>query len=182
MNRTLTHRRSLAVALGGAVAALVVAGCGGGNGSSSNATAAGPASQSVTTHTGKVGTYLTDGAGRSLYQFSADKGTTSTCTGGCAKEWMPFTASGKPAAAGGVNAAKIGTTVRDGGQRQVTYAGHPLYYFAGDSTAGQTSGQGLDDFGGVWSVVTPAGTAVAAGPGSTSSGSPDYGNGGGYGG
>ncbi|MFL6138484.1 MAG: hypothetical protein ACJ74O_11860 [Frankiaceae bacterium] len=175
-------RRSAAVALGGGAAALVLAACGGGSTGSAGAgggTAA-AGQPAVTTTTGSGGSYLTDGSGRALYVFSADKGTTSMCTGGCAQEWMPFTAGAAPKAAGAVVAGKVGTTTRDGGQRQVVYAGHPLYYFAGDQKPGQASGQGLTDFGGTWTLVSPSGTVVAAAApsGSGSSG----GSYGGYGG
>jgi predicted lipoprotein with Yx(FWY)xxD motif len=174
---SLTRRRSFGVMLGGAAAALVVAGCGGSSGGSTGGLAAGGSAQStVTTHAGNAGRYLTDGAGRALYVFSADKGMASACKGGCTQEWPAFMATGAPKATGSVAAGKLGAT----GAHQVTYAGHPLYYFAGDATAGQTNGQGLSDFGGTWTLVTTSGAAVAAAPGSSSGGS--GGSYGGYGG
>src|SRR6185295_9102286 len=97
-----SRRRSLAVALGGAAAALVVAGCGGSSGGSTGSLAAGGSSQTVTTKSGSSGSYLTDGAGRALYVFSADKGITSACKGGCTAEWPAFKVSGTPKAAGSV--------------------------------------------------------------------------------
>ena len=74
----------------------------------------------------------------------------------------------------------LGTTNRGGGVHQVTYAGHPLYYFAGDQGAGQTNGEGSTGFGASWWVVSPGGTAITHGSaGSTSSGSSSGGSGGG---
>jgi predicted lipoprotein with Yx(FWY)xxD motif len=123
----------------------------------------------VTTKTGALGTYLTDKAGRTLYLWVADTGTKSTCSGSCATAWPPLTTSGAPTAAGSAKASELATTTRDDGTKQVTYDGHPLYYFVGDKTAGATAGQGSDSFGAKWWVVTPAGVAVtkaasAAGP------------------
>ena len=116
----------------------------------------------VTTHSGPDGAHLTDGSGRTLYMFAKDKGSTSSCSGDCAKEWPPFTSSAAAKAKGSATGSMLGTTPRDDGSTQVTYAGHPLYYFADDSAAGDMNGQGEDDFGGLWSAVTPDGSALAA--------------------
>ena len=78
----------------------------------------------------------------------------------------------------GVRASLLGLTKRTDGKRQVTYAGHPLYTFSLDRRAGETSGQGLTDFGGSWNVVAASGRAVKSTASSGSSG----GNDGGYGG
>jgi predicted lipoprotein with Yx(FWY)xxD motif len=107
------------------------------------------------------GTALVDGAGRALYVFEADTGTTSTCSGPCAQVWPPLLAqTGSPGVAGGVQSALVATSVRADGTRQVTYNGHPLYYFAGDKAAGETKGQGIHNFGGGWYVVTPSGNKI----------------------
>ena len=84
----------------------------------------------------------------------------STCSGACAQAWPPLTTSGTPKAGGKVKASLLGTTTRSDGSREVTYAGHPLYYFEGDSAPGQTTGQGSDGFGAPWWVVSPAGKAI----------------------
>ena len=91
--------------------------------------------------------FLADGQGRALYLFEADKGTTSTCTGACAAAWPPVTASAMPMAGGGVSQSLLGTTKRADGTEQITYNGHPLYYFAADTGAGMVKGQGskIDD-------------------------------------
>ena len=82
------------------------------------------------------------------------------CSGACAQAWPPLTTTTTPKASGAVKASLLGTTKRADGSREVTYAGHPLYYFAGDSTPGQTTGQGSNSFGSPWWVVAPAGKAI----------------------
>jgi len=159
------------------VGALVLAACGGsstssssGSGSTPSYGAAKPSSSNtsnssgaasvVSTKTSSLGTFLVDGNGRALYLWDADHGPTSTCTGACAQAWPPLTTTGTPKAGGAVKASLVGTTKRANGSREVTYAGHPLYTFAGDTRAGQTSGQGSNGFGAPWWVVTPAGKAL----------------------
>ncbi len=107
-----------------------------------------------------LGTILVDASGRTLYLFKDDAGSDSSCYGSCETVWPPFTTNGSPVAGAGVQASLLGTTTRHDGKTQVTYDGHPLYYFAGDSTAGATNGQGIKQFGAKWWVVSPAGHAV----------------------
>jgi predicted lipoprotein with Yx(FWY)xxD motif len=192
-SRPTTGRLGLGLVL--AAPALLVAACGGTSGSTgpqgASTTAAGSSSQAakVETHSGDLGTFLTDASGRTLYLFAADHGATSTCTGACASAWPPFTTTGTPVASGQAKAGMLGTISRAGGSRQVTYAGHPLYYFAGDTSSGQTTGQGSNGFGAKWWVVSPAGTAVTHAPGagsmpsggSSSSGGSGSGGGGAWG-
>ncbi len=153
-----------------AAVGLVVAGCG-----SSSAPKTTPAAAvggvTLATRSGGAGTYLTDGSGGSLYLFKADQGTTSGCVGACASAWPPLTATGHAAAAGsGVQAADIGSITRPDGSRQVTYNGHPLYRFAGDSGPGKTAGQGSTAFGGKWWLVTPKGDAITTSAGGSPAG------------
>jgi predicted lipoprotein with Yx(FWY)xxD motif len=122
--------------------------------------AASPGAVTVTTKTGPMGTYLVDGQGRSLYLFVADTGTTSTCNGQCAAVWPPLVVTNAATAGSGVTASMLGTSTRSGGAKQVTYAGHPLYHFASDKNPGDTTGQGVNNFGGLWWLVTPNGTAI----------------------
>jgi predicted lipoprotein with Yx(FWY)xxD motif len=110
---------------------------------------------SLATHKGPAGTYLTDAKGRSLYLFAADSGGTSACNGACATHWPPLT--GSPAQGSGAANGQTGTFMRGDGSSQITYAGHPLYYYAGDSNPGDTNGQGLDQDGGKWWLVAPSG-------------------------
>ena len=102
--------------------------------------AAGHAAKGVTveTHSGASGTYLTDGSGKTLYLFLADKGGKSACSGSCATLWPPLTTKGAPAASGDAAAGMLATTTRSDGTKQVTYAGHPLYYFQADTAAGMS--------------------------------------------
>jgi predicted lipoprotein with Yx(FWY)xxD motif len=104
-----------------------------------------------------------DAGGRTLYLFQQDTGTTSTCSGDCATTWPALTTDGAPTAGDGAQASLLGTTARDDGTTQVTYAGHPLYLFSGDAAPGDTNGQGI---GGVWFASTPDGTPAAAAGGS----------------
>jgi predicted lipoprotein with Yx(FWY)xxD motif len=75
--------------------------------------------------------------------------------------WPPFETDSKPNASAGVPASALGTTKRDGGELQVTYHGHPLYYYAADaSTPGKTKGEDLDQFGAGWYVLDSGGNPV----------------------
>ncbi len=114
----------------------------------------------VAMHKTALGRVLTDGRGRTLYLFEADKGTTSACYGQCAAFWPPLLTTGKPQAAAGARAGLLGTTTRKDGTEQVTYRGHPLYYFAKDEAEGNTSGEAIDAFGAEWYALNAAGTKV----------------------
>jgi predicted lipoprotein with Yx(FWY)xxD motif len=128
------------------------AGLGYGDSPGASATTA-PAS--IKTASSALGTILVDGNGRSLYLFEADTGSTSTCSGPCATAWPPELTTGAAVAADGVNSASLGTSPRGDGTTMVTYAGHPLYRFVGDTKPGDTKGQGINQFGGGWYVVSP---------------------------
>lgn len=132
-------------------------------GSATTAGAAAGAALTIDTHSGPSGTYLTDSTGRTLYLWAADTGMASTCSGSCASAWPPVTSSATPTAGSGVTAGQLGLSKRSDGTEQVTYDGHPLYYYAGDSAAGQTSGQGSTAFGAAWWIVSPSGSAITAG-------------------
>ena len=108
----------------------------------------------------KLGTILVDGSGKTLYLFVADKSTSSTCYTSCAALWPPVLTTGAPVAGTGATASLLGMTTRTDGKVEVTYAGHPLYYFIQDKKAGDTTGQGIDGFGGLWWVVSPSGAAI----------------------
>ncbi|MGN6474879.1 MAG: COG4315 family predicted lipoprotein [Mycobacteriales bacterium] len=103
--------------------------------------------------------------GKSLYVLTADRRNTSKCNALCRSAWPPLRTTGKPRAGTGINAAKLGQT----SSHQVTYYGHPLYYYGGDSNAGQTSGEGVHSFGGYWWLLTRRGHEVT-----TSSGGGGY--------
>ncbi len=95
-----------------------------------------------------LGRILVDAHGKTLYLWAHDKGARSTCNGDCAEYWPPLLTNGRPVALAGANARLVGTSRRSDGTTQVTYAGHPLYYFIQDRKAGQTKGEGLTGFGG----------------------------------
>jgi len=107
-----------------------------------------------------LGRILVDSKGITLYDFPPDKGTTSVCYGACAALWPPLITHGKPLAGSGVRASLLGTTTRKDGKHQVTYGGHPLYYFVSDRKPGQTTGQGVNQFGAPWWVISPAGKEI----------------------
>ena len=107
-----------------------------------------------------LGRILVDSKGITLYDFPPDKGTTSVCYGACAALWPPLTTHGKPIAGPGVRASLLGTTKRGDGKLEVTYGGHPLYYFVSDRKPGQTTGQGINQFGGPWWVLSAAGKEI----------------------
>jgi predicted lipoprotein with Yx(FWY)xxD motif len=175
-----TLKIPLLVAFALLAAALLAAGCGssstnaasgstsskssgGGYGApAASATTTMPASGSATiaSRMTSLGQILVDGNGMTIYLFEKDKGTTSMCDGSCAKFWPPVTTSGAPKAGSGVTAAKLGTTKRADGTTEVTYNGHPLYLYAGDKNPGDVTGQGLNAFGALWYVVSPAGNEV----------------------
>jgi predicted lipoprotein with Yx(FWY)xxD motif len=147
---------------------------GAGSSTSTSSAASGGAAAVDTASVGELGTVLVDGSGRTLYLFESDTGSTSTCTGTCAGTWPALTTTGDPTASMGASASMLGTTTRDDGTTQVTYDGHPLYVYSGDSASGQANGQGI---GGVWFAVTTQGTPA----GDSGSGGGGYGSGGGYG-
>jgi len=116
----------------------------------------------ITTASSSAGTILTDGSGRAVYLWVADSNGKSVCSGACAGAWPPVMASGTVTAAGSAKSGDLGSITRSDGSKQVTYNGHPLYYFVGDSGSGTASGQGSDQFGAKWWLVSPAGSDVTA--------------------
>lgn len=128
--------------------------------SSASAPAAAGSGAVISTADGADGTYLVGPSGNAVYLWVADTSSTSTCSGACAAAWPPVTTDGAPTASGSATAAELGTTMRPDGTDQVTYHGHPLYYYAGDGAAGQTNGQGSNGFGALWWLVDPSGRAI----------------------
>ncbi|MFZ1881223.1 MAG: hypothetical protein WAU41_13845 [Gaiellaceae bacterium] len=110
-----------------------------------------------------LGRILVDSKGITLYDFPKDKGTSSACYGACAALWPPLLTKGKPVAVRGARASLLGTTKRKDGKLEVTYGGHPLYYFVSDRKPGQTTGQALNQFGAPWWVISPAGKEIHRG-------------------
>lgn len=114
----------------------------------------------IKTHHGKLGTFVVDAKGMTLYLFEKDKNGKSACSGACAKVWSPLTVKGKPTAGKGLKSSLLKTIKRSGGVKQVSYGGHPLYRYAGDKKAGQTKGQGSTAFGAEWYVVGTNGKKI----------------------
>jgi predicted lipoprotein with Yx(FWY)xxD motif len=106
---------------------------------------------------GDLGQVIVDAEGLTLYDFHADKGTTSACYGACATAWPPLLTTGTPAATSGAQASLIGTTKRKDGTEQVTYKGHPLYLFVGDQKPGDATGNDITQFGAAWYALLPNG-------------------------
>ncbi len=177
------------VMLVGAVAALaVLSGCGSSNSysstasSSKSAAAAGGSAYShasstaaasatattpavsgviIATKHSKLGTVLAAGPKKmTVYLFEGDKGGASACTGACASGWPPVTTSGAPTSTGSAKQADLGTITRADGTTQVTYKGHPLYYFVQDKDAGDAYGEGSTAFGAGWYVLSANGKKV----------------------
>ncbi len=134
----------------------------GGGGSSAPAAAG----ATINLASSSLGSILVDGNGMTLYEFTPDTGGASTCTGDCATSWPPLETSGAPTVGTGLAAADFATITRDDGSTQVTFHGHPLYHFAGDTAAGDTKGQGI---GGKWFVVGADGSMMGAGTGGAAS-------------
>jgi predicted lipoprotein with Yx(FWY)xxD motif len=166
MNRTL--KAFIAAAVTAAITVLAT-GCGG---SAYSPDAYGsPAKTSAPSSVGvagvgvantKLGRIVVDRTGRTLYLFERDKNRRSACNGPCAQEWPPLLSYGKPFARAHVTPSQLGTSRRRDGSEQVTYAGHPLYRFTADTKPGQTNGEGLEEFGGGWDVLSPAGKKIEA--------------------
>lgn len=137
------HRVTLPLIAGGI--AVLAAACGGSSSGGSTASVgtnsssgSSPAASATSVHSGPQGQYVTDASGRTLYIFSADTSTMSHCSGACSHEWPAYTQNGQ----------------------QVVFKGHPVYYFAGDTSAGDTKGEGVNNFGGLWTMVGPSGAAL----------------------
>jgi len=161
---------------------VLAAACGGGGSSSAPKATSTPAAAAAATGgtvdaaSSSLGKILVAKNGMTLYMFASDQNGKSSCSGPCAQYWPPYT--GTPKVGAGLDASLLGTTMRSDGKTQVTYDGHPLYTYAGDSSPGATNGQGQNTFGALWWVVAPNGSVVktaAAQPATSTSGGGGYG-------
>lgn len=163
-----------------AIAALALAGCGESTDDSASATvaptpevkseptamasekkqASAAGGKRVQTGSTRYGKILQDSRGRTLYLFTKEKGKTSRCYGDCAVAWPPMLTRGKPVAIKGAKQSELGTTKRKGGKTQVTYNGHPLYYYVDEDEPGEVLCQAVYEFGGYWYVVNRNGKAI----------------------
>lgn len=164
------------------IVVLVLAGCGGDDGegtATSDGSAAGgraprsgygyapppPNAEEGTTFVslGNVpglGLVLVDSNGRTLYDFRKDRGGESSCYGACATAWPPLLTEGEPQPSNGASAAKLGTAERRDGSVQVTYAGRPLYTYAGDRAPGEANGHDITRFGAEWYALKASGAGA----------------------
>lgn len=124
--------------------------------SSSPAAAAGTA---VTTGDSEYGVMLFDQRNQAIYLFDAESDGTPACYDECAADWPPVLTEGTPQAAGQIQDGLLGTVQRTDGTTQVTYGGHPLYFYAHEDP-GQVLCHDVDEYGGTWLVVTPEGSAA----------------------
>jgi predicted lipoprotein with Yx(FWY)xxD motif len=167
-------RRSLPLLGALPLVAIALAGCGG---SASNSLPTTPDGRTATVGvagTG-LGDVLVDRQGRTLYLFARDSGGMSACTGSCAANWPPLRVRGTPLVGTGAERSAVARTMRPDGATQLTYNGHPLYTFVNDKKPGDTSGEGVNAFGGSWFAVSPAGAKVV--PRSQPQGGGGYGGG-----
>jgi predicted lipoprotein with Yx(FWY)xxD motif len=163
------NKKPLLLAFGPVAAALAIGGGGGtsapayGGGSSAppkSAAPSGAAGKSISLAHSKLGRFLVDGTGRTLYLFAADKTSASTCYSACASAWPPLTSKAAVKATPPLLASALGTTKRTDGTSEVTYRGHPLYYYVADAKAGDVTGQALNQFGAKWYVVSRSGNEI----------------------
>jgi predicted lipoprotein with Yx(FWY)xxD motif len=176
-------KRTMLITASFGVIGLVLAACsntststppagGGTTTSSSSGSTMGAATVQVTDN-GTYDTILTDGKGNTLYLFEQDQGTKTSCTTGCSSTWPALTVNGgQPTAGDGANASLLGVAKQADGSMQVTYNGHLVYRYSGDSAPGDTNGEGIS---GVWFVVSSTGDAVQQATGGASSSSGGYG-------
>jgi predicted lipoprotein with Yx(FWY)xxD motif len=124
------------------------------------ATAAKSKPKALQVRSTSLGSVLVDSHKRTLYMLTADGKNSSTCSGACAANWPPAKAPKKPKVASSLKQSKLKVIKRSDGTKQLAYAGHPLYRFAGDSKAGDVNGEGINAFGGKWYVLSKSGAAV----------------------
>jgi predicted lipoprotein with Yx(FWY)xxD motif len=108
----------------------------------------------------QFGMMLFDGTGQAIYLFDEEQTSKPECYGACAEAWPPVLTEGSPAAASGTKQDLLGTTKRADGTTQVTYGGHPLYFYAHEAK-NEVKCHNIQGFGGLWLVVTPAGRPAA---------------------
>jgi predicted lipoprotein with Yx(FWY)xxD motif len=158
--RQMLGRTSLSLLCALPLAVVALAGCGG---SASHGLPTGSDGRPASVGVGStgLGDVLVDRQGRTLYLFERDSGTMSACTGACAVNWPPLRVRGIPLVGSGAKPSDVGRTARPDGVSQLTYPGHPLYTFVQDRKPGDTTGEGINAFGGSWFAVSPAGEKVA---------------------
>ncbi len=167
--------KAFTLAAGVAASAFALAACSSASGTSARyggapsapaSVAPAPAGAELTTARTALGTILVNGQGRTVYRFAADTKGHSNCTGACLQYWPPVTSSDEmPTAASSVTAG-LGVITRPDGSKQLTVNGWPVYTFALDNSPGVASGQGSNEFGGLWWVASTSGAEIMSTAGS----------------
>lgn len=166
-DRKLRSRLTLACLL--AVLTMTATACAGADKTDPTASSAAPAVV-ITTATGPFGTYLVNGTGRAVYMYDADPEGGSECYDSCAAQWPPVPAA---TAGSGVTASDLTSSTRSDDTVQAVYDNHALYYYSGDTAAGQTSGQAFDlAGGGIFYLLTPGGSPLSSAPTPSSGAAP----------
>jgi len=155
------------------IVAVIASACGSSNKSTTSAPAATTPSTSTAAPATSAGTkvsvasvdglgpVLVNSEGKVLYTFVPDNAKKVTCVGACAVVWPPLKLSGSTAAgSGSVKASLLGSDSNPSGGKVVTYAGWPLYTYVADTGPGTASGQAKNLNGGLWYVISPAGTVI----------------------
>jgi predicted lipoprotein with Yx(FWY)xxD motif len=179
-NRTkFLNPMSRLLAIAGILVSLALTACGGDDGSTTTRSAQGAGDGSaaadrkssgraqneagsgtkVVVADSQYGPVLFDSTQQAIYLFDRETSDASRCYGACAEAWPPVLTDGEPVGGDGVATELLGTTQRDDGSTQVTYDGHPLYYYVHDPP-GELLCHGVDEFGGLWLAVDPTGKAV----------------------
>jgi predicted lipoprotein with Yx(FWY)xxD motif len=126
----------------------------------SRTTHAAPTPLTVKVAASRYGPILVDGHGRTLYLFTHDAAGTSRCAGTCARAWPPYIVASGGRAGDGAHTSLVAITRRTDGSSQLIYDRHPLYYYIGDRSPGEILCQDVEEYGGHWWVVSPAGAAI----------------------
>ncbi len=158
------HLRRSAAVLAAALAgvALTLAACGGGSVTSLSSPPTTDAGLTLALIHSPAGPVLATGTGHALYDFLPDTPTRSACTNdGCVYQWPPLLKTGPIVVGPGVVRSLVGTLTRPGGATQISYGGHPLYTYDLDQQPGWITGQAIDQDGGPWYVIDPAGHQIS---------------------
>jgi predicted lipoprotein with Yx(FWY)xxD motif len=110
----------------------------------------------ITTRSSDFGQILFGPKRQAIYMWESEQSDTPECYGDCAEAWPPVLTDGEPGASGAADADLLGTTKRKDGSTQVTYGGHPLYYYAHEGP-GEVKCHNVATHGGLWWVVQPDG-------------------------
>lgn len=119
-----------------------------------------PASLSIASS--RYGKIIVDSSGRTLYLFDAERSTEPKCYGPCAAAWPPLSTATAPVSGSDLSQGLIATALRSDGSLQVTYNGHPLYYYVGDRAPGEIKCQAVFEYGGGWYVLDAQGNKISA--------------------